>query len=344
SQYLPRLPLSISLVFALLLLVSYLTGCSDRPTDAQLEALRQEAVALNAMMVGTQVATKDQTEWELVIDGQTATGKSVRLSWSELEALATTLVQTKDPNNTSTPDGVFNFRGIAVSKLLDRFGVAPDVQEVTFVAYDGYRSTVSLADLRQYPITIALERDRQKISRSEGGPLYLVFPNTEFPQLEPKYPDRFWVFYVTDMIIGTEPIQLKVGDHSFDAATLQKLPQVSLEENVGYRIGWPVGDVKLHGVLMQDVLAAAGVTVPSNGAVIVRGKPPIYRDPTNPIRLKGSDIENCNILLATHWGDDRKPIPANMGGPVTLALSDTCETHLDDRRWMTFVEELEIAN
>ncbi|HBB35685.1 MAG TPA: molybdopterin-binding protein [Cyanobacteria bacterium UBA9273] len=322
-----------------------LTGCGDRPTPAQLEALRQEAVALNAATMVTQNNEKEKNpqEWELAIAGQTAIGKSVRLSWSQLEALATTSIWTKEPHSTNDPDAIFHFRGIAVSKLLDQFGVGPQVKEVTFVAYDAYRSTVSLTDLRQYPITIALERNNQKISRSEGGPLYLTFPHTEFPQLQPKYPDRFWAFYVTDMVIGTEEIQLRAGNRLFDAAALEKLPQVTLKQTVGYHISWPAGEVKLHGVLVRDVLAAAGLTLSQNGAVIVRGKSPIYRDPANPIRLKASDVKDCDILLATHWDNDRKPIPAKMGGPVALAISSACQTQFDARRWVTFVEELEVT-
>jgi hypothetical protein len=280
----------------------------------------------------------------LVVQGKTATGKPVKLSLPQLQALATTSIWTKEPHNTSNPNTILHFRGVAASTLLDKFGVAPNVTEVTFVARDAFRATVSLADLRQYPIILALERDGQKISRSDGGPLYLVFPYSKFPQLQPKYPDRFWAFYITDMVVGTEPIKLQVGKRLFDAAALKKLPQVTIEETVGYRIDWPVGKVKLHGVRVRDALAAAGLTLPQRGAIIVRGKSPIYRDTANPIRLEASDINRCDILLATHWDDDRKPIPARMGGPVTLALSSACQTQSDYRHWVTFLEALEVTN
>jgi hypothetical protein len=215
---------------------------------------------------------------------------------------------------------------------------------VTFVARDGFRSTVSIADLRQYPIIIALERNNKRISRSDGGPLYLVFPYSQFPQLQRKYPDRFWAFYLTDMIVGTEPTRLQIGKRLFNAAALNKLPQVTIEGTVGYRIGWPAGKVKLYGVRVRDAVAAAGLKLPKNGSVIVQGKSPVYRDPTNPIRLQASDINKCGILLATHWGDDKIPIPAKMGGPVTLALSSACQSQSDDRRWVTFVEKLKVAD
>ncbi len=335
--------IGIPLVFVLFNIVAYLTGCTEELTDAKLERLRQEAIAQNTAKVSLHQKNQTKSDWPFVVQGQTSKGKPIQLSLAQLESLATTSVWTKEPHNTKNPNSTFHFRGVAVSKLLDKFGVAPDVTEVTFIAHDGYRVTVNLGDLRHYPIIIALERDNRKISRSDGGPLYLVFPYNQYPQLQQQYPDRYWAFYLTDMVVGTEPIHLKVGKRVFNTAALEKLPPVRVEETVGYRIGWPVGKVKLYGVRMQDVLAAAGLTLPQGSAIILRGKSPIYQNPAKPILLEASDIQRCNILLATHWGNDRQPIPAKMGGPVTLALSSACKTQSDAWRWMTFVEELEVT-
>ncbi len=324
--------------------VACLTGCTNQPTPINLEALRQEAIAKNAAMIALHEQEGTKRDWKFVVQGQTKTGKPVQLSWAKLEALAKTSIWTREPHNTSDGNAIQHFRGVAVSTLLDEFGVAPNLTEVTFVARDGFRSTVSIADLRQYPIIIALERNNKRIARSDGGPLYLVFPYSQFPQLQQKYPDRFWAFYLTDMIVGTEPTRLQIGKRLFNAAALNKLPQVTIEGTVGYRIGWPAGKVKLYGVRVRDAVAAAGLKLPKNGSVIVQGKSPVYRDPTNPIRLQASDINRCGILLATHWGDDKIPIPAKMGGPITLALSSVCQSQSDDRRWVTFVENLKVAD
>ncbi len=334
--------IGIPLAIALFNLVVYLTGCAEKPTSADLERWRQEAIAQNATMVARLQKNRSKVDWQFVVQGQTSTGKAVQLSLPQLEALATTSVWTKAPHNTNNPNSIRHFRGVAVSTLLDKFGIAPGVTEVTFVARDAYRVTLNVADLRQYPIIIALERDNQKISRSDGGPLYLVFPYTQYPQLQQQYPERFWAFYLTDLVVGTEPIRLKIGDRVFDAAALEKLPSVSLEETVGYRLGWPVGKVRLYGVRVRDAIAAAGLTLPQGDAIIVRGKSPIYRNPTRQLRLPASDIQRCDILLATHWGDDRKPIPAKMGGPVTLAPSSACRSQSNERHWVTFVEALQV--
>jgi hypothetical protein len=342
------------------LIVMVVCGCTNQPSSEQLEAWRKDAIAHNFAMNTLREPDIERRNWQLEIQGQTTRQTPTYLSLLELNALATTITRTRDPYNTNNPKQVFNFRGVPVSELLDLFGVAPNVTEVTFVSHDAYRVTVKIADLRRYPITIAMERDREKISRIEGGPLYLIFPYTEFPEIEAKYSDRYWAFYVTNMIVGTEPLQLKVRDcrrscpkgnrHAsrnntkvLTADTLAKLPQVTINEAVGYRIGWPIGKVKLHGVRVSDALAAAGVMLPTKGAAIVRGKAPIYRDSNYPIRLDAAEIKNCSLMLATHWGDDRKLIPANMGGPLTLALPNSCKATSDDRRWLSFVEELEVS-
>lgn len=320
----------------------YLSGCSNQPSSAELENLRQEAIARNQELTTRYGKKPTQPNWQFRIQGQIATEQQVALSWSKLESLAKKTVWTTDPHHTSDRQAMFQFQGVLIPTLLKEFGITPNVKDVTFVAYDAYRSTISLSDLRQYPIILALKRDNQKIARSDGGPLYLVFPHTQFPQLKQKYPDRFWAFYVTDMIVGTEPIKLQVGQQILDAATLNKLPPITIEETVGYRLGWPVGKVKLYGVRLRDVLAIAGVKLPQDSAVIVRGKSPIYHDSANPIRIESADIKRCDIVLATHWGDERKPIPAKMGGPVTLAFTSECQTPSDERRWVTFVEKLEV--
>jgi hypothetical protein len=379
----------MSWTFACFSMVACLSGCTDQPPDAELEKLRQDAIAQNRGRLAFQQKNRTKHDWQLVVQGQTAKNRPVQLSLSQLQALATTSVWTREPHNTSDPKAIHHFRGVAASRLLDEVGVAPNVTEVTFIARDAFRATVSLSDLRQYPIVIALERNGKKIPRSDGGPLYLVFPYSKFPQLQQKYPDRFWAFYITDIVVGTEPIQLQVRETSnskrlgdrlseaggivlggsqstppaggiaasgalklplprrsqrvFDAAALEKLKQVTIEETVGYRSGWSVGKVKLHGVRVRDVLAATGITLLPDSTVIVRGKSPIYHDTASPVRLKASDLKQCDLLLATRWDNDRKPIPAKMGGPMTLAPSSTCKAQSDERRWVTFVEELEVT-
>ena len=57
-------------------------------------------------------------------------------------------VRTVNPQNPTERDRVIDFRGVLVRDLLDRYRAAAGVTEVTFVAIDGFRSTIDLAGLR----------------------------------------------------------------------------------------------------------------------------------------------------------------------------------------------------
>jgi hypothetical protein len=315
-----------------------LGGCTKRPTNKQLEVWRKEASDRNAEILADKVKNDPQSQWNLVIQGETANDQSQTLTWPELLKLGTTNINTIDANNIVNPNKIFKFQGIPVSTLLKQFGVPPGVTEVTFVCYDAYIATVKIEDLLKYPITLALAKDDQPIQRDQGGPVYLIFPYSKYPQLRQKYNEGYWSFYVTHVIFGTEKPSIRVGDRQINLAALDKLPQITLNQNVGYRVRWPSNKVKLHGVRLKDVLSLADIK--SQASIVVTGKPPVYRRTAQAIQLAPTEINKCNIILATRWGENKQPIPAKMGGPVTLAFGDDCPNTTKNKPWVTFVEEL----
>ncbi|HIK07868.1 MAG TPA: molybdopterin-dependent oxidoreductase [Trichormus sp. M33_DOE_039] len=327
-----------SLLNILIITAVCLGGCTHQPSHEQLEVWRKEAIARNAEIMANNTKSSQQREWNLVIQGETKTNKTVTLNWQQLQSLATTHLQTTDANYILQPDQVFDFRGLPVSTLLQQLGYQPDVTEVTFMAYNSYQVTVNLQDLLKYPIILAIANNGKPISRNQGGPIYLVFPHSQYPYLKQQYPESFWVFYVSNILVGTEPIRLRVGKRQLHLADLEKLPQITITENVGYRSGWPSGKVKLHGVRVRDILAANTLS----GKIIVQGKTALSQNNINSVTLASADIKNCDILLATKWGDNKQPIPARMGGPLTLAFGSDCQAQTNDLRWVNFVEELVI--
>lgn len=331
-----------SLLSIVMFIVVGLGGCTEQPSDEQLEVWRKEAIARNAEIVADKAKKTQETEWNLTIQGETNNVKTVTLNWQQLQNLATTHVKTTDANYLIEPLMVFDFRGVPVSTLLQKFGYQDGVTEVTFIAYNSYQVTVKLQDLLQYPMILAIANNGKPINRNQGGPIYLVFPHTQYPRLKQLYPQSFWVFYVNNIVVGTEPVRLRIGKQEFNSADLERLPQVTILASVGYRSGWPSGKVKLHGVNIRNVLDLAKVKLTASGELVVQGKQTTYHNKTNPVRLGSAEIQNCDILLVTHWGDDKQPIPAKMGGPVTLAFGSNCQAETRGWRWVTFVEELVI--
>jgi hypothetical protein len=325
--------------------MALLGACGKATPEAELERLRNQAMAANAKAVaahaGHDLAEPGRT---LKVSGQLAHA-GAPLEWPELDALATAHVRTTNPHNTTHLEQIIEYRGVPVSKLLDRFGAAPAATEATFVSIDGYRATIDLEDARRFPIALAVAADGAPIDRWHGGPMYLVFPHREHPESK-RYSGRFWAFYVTDLIIGTEAATLSVGPRTFDRAALEALPPAELRGVATWKIGWPSTAVRLVGVRVDEVLRSAGISVPTNGRVIVRGKAAIHRDPKTPVELAAADVERCGFLLVMRWGRnerDEENVPARLGGPLALAVPPACAGRYGDRFWIPFVEELVIA-
>ena len=322
-----------------LVVLAALVGCERGPSDDELDRMLEEVRAAEQQAAELHGRSDERASWELEV--RSATHAPVIIGWGELSRLATTHVRTAQPAEAGDPR-VIDYRGVRVDALVERVSPADDVSEVTFLAYDGFRATALLADVRRYPITLAIEADGEPITRDLGGPIYLVHPHTDHPELVRRYDGQSWVFYVTHVMVGTEPPSLRVGARTFDRAALEAMEQVSLTTHVGYRLGWPSEAVRVEGVRLRDLLAAAGLSVPSSGHVRVLSHAPISHGDARPTRVRASDVASEDVIVALRYGEAREPIPARLGGPLTLAFSEAVAAHLAEHDWLTFVEALEV--
>ncbi|HET7505611.1 MAG TPA: molybdopterin-dependent oxidoreductase [Kofleriaceae bacterium] len=314
-------------------------GCRSAPSEAELDRLRDEANRANAEAVARAPASREPG-YTLTVSGQIRK-PSATLGWSELLRIGQTHVRTINVQNADrkTPT---EFRGVLVRDLLDRFDAAPGATEATMVAIDGFRATVQIADARAYRMLLAIEADGAPIPRTAGGPIFLVHPFSESgPELRAKYPDRFWAFYVTHVVVGTEPPRLVIDGHTLDRAALERIPTRGYDGPVGWKVDWPADGVHLRGVMLTDAVAAAGVALPARGRIVIRGKAPIHNDPDQPIAIAVEDVARCAPLLALRSGPDEAPIPARLGGPIALAIGP-CDAPGADRLWVTFVEQIAV--
>lgn len=318
-----------------------LAACRGGPSDAELARLHAEATAANEVALAqAQQHAKQEPGFTLTVSGQIGAPPAT-LDWPELQRIGQTHVQTINVQNPDkqTPT---DFRGVLVRDLLDRFAADPAAAEITAVAVDAFRATVQAADARAMRMLLAIEADGAPIPPSSGGPIFLVHPHSESPEARVKYPDRFWSFYVTHLVIGTEAPRLRLGDQVFDRARLEALPANTYDGPVSWKVEWPSGTVHVKGVRIATVFEAAGIALPAGAKIVVRGKAPLHRDPEKPITLAVDDLARCNPLLAMRWGPDEQPIPARLGGPIALAVPPCGEAY-GERTWVTFVEELEVV-
>jgi hypothetical protein len=307
---------------AVLLAVFTVVACQQRPGAEELASLRAEAEAENQKRAGSTAATIDREirEWTLTIEGQVA-GEGATLTYAELDAMATEHVRAPSSTLVQADSGAsVDYRGVRVSTLLDRVAPAEGVDELTFVAFDGFRATISAKDVRAFPIVIALEADGVRLTRSTAGPLFLVFPIRDYPELAKTYNWNHWAFYVNRLVIGTEPVRLEIDSKVLDRAALDALPETILEVAPKLRFAGPEGIVRLRGVALDALTPRKDVAI--------RTKFRVWHD-----------VAACKPVLVHRWND--APIPARKGGPLIVAFAAECDAHKADTEWPTFVEAIE---
>ena len=72
------------------------------------------------------------------------------------------------------------WEGVSVREILERVRVRPGVVAVRVHADPGYTTNVSLADVRQDDVLLALKHDGMELSPEHGGPCRLVVPSLYF--------------------------------------------------------------------------------------------------------------------------------------------------------------------
>jgi hypothetical protein len=287
-----------AVVFALLL-----ASCDKRPSDAQLDSWKREADDLNDAAAQAHAARSTSGKWSIAISGRIK-DRSVRLDWARLQELATTHVKTRAPHHSVNPQQVIDWRGIEVRKLLELLGATDDAKTITFLGADLFSATINVADAKKWPIVLALEQDGQPIKRSEAGPVVLVFPYTDVPEVEKTYDETFWAFYVSHIVVDHDEPRLRVGQRTLEKATFDKLPRVMIEGKVGFRVHWPAERVKVYGPRLRDVLAEAGIAVQDGAKYVVRSKAPALPEDTHEVKVDAVDVKSCDVILAMTWGDD----------------------------------------
>jgi hypothetical protein len=104
-------------------------------------------------------------------------GSEVHLDLAALQSLPVTEFTT----NTPWSDGVQQFEGVRVDVLLNAAGA----QGTGFVAVglDDYKFTVSGIDFDRYPVIVAYRHNGEPISVRNLGPLRIVMPFDDYPEL-----------------------------------------------------------------------------------------------------------------------------------------------------------------
>jgi hypothetical protein len=125
--------------------------------------------------------------------GTTNAPGRAELDWAMLEKLGMNRLQTSTPWTEGRPQ----FEGVLMRDLINALGAHGDI--VTVVALNDYKMDIPLEDFRKYPVLLAMKVDGNKLQVKEKGPLWLIYPQDDFPELKNKPTQAKWVWQIKEM-------------------------------------------------------------------------------------------------------------------------------------------------
>ena len=112
-----------------------------------------------------------------------------------LAGLGATVVET----STDWTDGVKRFEGPLVRDVLDRVGASGSV--VMAIAINDYEVEISTSDFQRYPVILAMTMNDKPLSRRDKGPLWIVYPRDDHPELATPEVNARWVWQLKALTV-----------------------------------------------------------------------------------------------------------------------------------------------
>ncbi len=135
----------------------------------------------------------------LTISGNIELTNSVRgaeFDLEMLEAMGATSISTDTP----WTDAKTTFTGVRVNELLNAVGAGSS--SFRAVAFDGYWYEVPDIDFGKYPVIVAYKQNGNYMSTRDLGPLWIMFPFDDFPELLTETNKASCVWHVESLIVS----------------------------------------------------------------------------------------------------------------------------------------------
>jgi hypothetical protein len=117
----------------------------------------------------------------------------VELDAAALAQIGTARVQTSTPWTDGRPE----FEGVLMRDLMERLGASGTT--VTVVALNDYKMQIPVADFAKYPVLLALKMNGEALRVRDKGPLWLIYPQDDFTELQNKPTQAKWVWQIKQM-------------------------------------------------------------------------------------------------------------------------------------------------
>lgn len=164
----------------------------------RLFALALALVAATSVLLAAGAAmAAGESETLLVVTGRIAlpgaAGGAARFDREALEALPQHEIRTSTP----WTDGVSTFEGPLLCDLLA--GLGANGTELRARALNDYVVDIPTADCHRYPVILALKRGGKPLSRRDMGPIWIVYPRDDFPELRLETINARWVWQLIEL-------------------------------------------------------------------------------------------------------------------------------------------------
>ena len=100
--------------------------------------------------------------------------------------------------------GKYHWEGVSLVTLLKELGVPDDAKYIKFTAKDGVTAEYPISMLKEHPkIILAIKMNGEYIPDDKVGPLRVVIPYDQYPELEEDYPPfPFTVGWIIEAEVG----------------------------------------------------------------------------------------------------------------------------------------------
>lgn len=158
-----------------------------------------QGLAVLILAIGTAQAEplpKPEKATLLEVTGSIATrnvGEKAAFDLAMLEQLGGTKVVT----STAWTDGQPTFEGVLLSKLIERVGASGTT--AVAIALNDYKVEIPVKDFGAYPVILAYKMNGEFLKIRDKGPLWIIYPQDEFPALKTKETQAKWVWQVKEI-------------------------------------------------------------------------------------------------------------------------------------------------
>jgi hypothetical protein len=104
---------------------------------------------------------------------------------------------TKTKTSTAWNEGQPVFEGVLLKALLDHVGASGTT--IVAVALNDYKVEIPIEDFNKYPVILAYRMDGQPLRVRDKGPLWIIYPQDDFPNLKDKQTQAKWVWQVKEI-------------------------------------------------------------------------------------------------------------------------------------------------